>query len=75
MKDYLDRIHHCVTAVGKWIIESNSTPAIPLKRDNLDYFFINENEAKWMNGYKELLKEIGLSQNRIQKESFGSENS
>ena len=43
LKDYLDGVHHCVTFIGKWIFDSNFIFALPLKKENLDYCFINDN--------------------------------
>ena len=55
-KDHLDGIHHCVTALGKWIFDSKFTFAFPLTKENLDYCCINYNETKLMNGYKGVSK-------------------
>ena len=46
LKDYFDRIQHCVTVVSKWVFESNFPFALPLKKDNLDYCLINYNKKK-----------------------------
>ena len=75
LKYSLDRIHHCVTAVGKWIIDSNFPFALPLKKENLDYYCIYDSEAKVLNGYKRLLKTIGPLKKILIKVSSRSENS
>ena len=49
MKYFLGGIHHCVPVVGKWIFDGNFPFAIPLDKDHLKYFYINDNETKLMN--------------------------
>ena len=34
LKYSLRGIHHCVTVVGKWIFDSNSTTALPITKTN-----------------------------------------
>ena len=70
LKYLLGGIHHCVTVVGKWILDSNFSFELPLTKENLDYFCINDNEKKGINGYKVLLKAIRF----LPKFSFRSEN-
>ena len=73
LKFYLDSIHNCVTVVVRWVFYSNFPFALPLTKQNLDYFCINDNETKGVNGYKRVLKEIRFSQKKILKVSFRSE--
>ena len=58
LKYFLGGIHHCVTVVGEWIFDSNFPFVLLLNQDNLDYFFIHNNETKLMNGYKGVSKAI-----------------
>ena len=55
---FLGGIHHCVLVVRKWIFDSNFAFEFPLTREKNDYYFINDNKTKVMNGYKGLLKAI-----------------
>ena len=58
LKDFLGGINHWVTVVGKWIFDSNFSFEVPLTKENLDYFRINDNETKGNNGYKGVLKTV-----------------
>ena len=46
LKGFLGGIRHCVTAVGKWILESDFYFALPLTKHNFGDFFINDNKTK-----------------------------
>ena len=46
LKFYHDGIQHYVTVVGKLIFDSNFPFELPLKKDNLDYYCVNDNETK-----------------------------
>ena len=74
LKDCLGGIYHCVTVVGKWIFDSTFPLTLPLTKEKIDYFCINDNEKNRMNGYKGVLKEFRISQKRRIKVSFRSEN-
>ena len=72
LKYFLRGIQHCLTVVSKWIFDSNVPFALPLTRDNLDYFCTNNNKTKVMNDYKEVLKPTKISQQRKICVSFRS---
>ena len=72
LKYYLDGVHHCVTTVGKWIFGSDFTFALPLTKDDLYSYCINDNIKK-LNGYKEVSKRIRFFKNTILKVSFRNE--
>ena len=39
LKDFIGRVHHCVTVIDKWISDSNFTFVFPLSKENLGYYF------------------------------------
>ena len=56
LKYFIGGIHHCGPVVGKWVFDSNFPLVLHLTKDNLDYFCINNNGTKGINGYKGVLK-------------------
>ena len=44
LKEFIDGVQHCVTVVGKWIFDSNSTLSLPITTDNGYHCCINYNE-------------------------------
>ena len=57
---FLGGIQHCVSVVGKFILNSNILFLIPVTHDNMDYFYTNDDETKVINCYKSVLKNIGV---------------
>ena len=50
LKDVPGGIHNSVTVFCKWFVNSNFPFALPLTKYNLDYYCINDNEAKGISG-------------------------
>ena len=60
MVDFIGGIQHCVKVFGKWIFKNQYYVCAFSQLWKHELLFKNDDETKGMNGYKRVLKSIGL---------------